>query len=73
MGPFLKGHILLATSHSILTIWEQTYNDKSTEPAGTTAMSAVDHREAPEDKDEREYPEEDPAHHVDDLAAESIV
>lgn len=36
-------------------------------------MSAVDHRQTPEDKDEAEYSEENADYHVHYLVAESVV
>lgn len=36
-------------------------------------MSAVDHRETPEDKDEAEYSEENADYHVHYLVAEGVV
>lgn len=35
-------------------------------------MSAIDHRQAPENKYEGEYPDEDAAYHAHDLASESV-
>lgn len=53
-------------------MYERTYDDESTEPAGTMTMSTIDHRETPEDKDEAEYSEENAAYHVHYLVAESL-
>lgn len=51
---------------------DKTYNKKSTEPASPMAMSAVNHREAPDYKYEGENPKEDTAYYARDLAAESV-
>lgn len=51
---------------------KETYNEESTYPASTIALSAVDHSEAPDYKYEGEYPDEDTAYYARDHAAESV-